>query len=273
MRFTGLVASGLVALATTSFAADMPVLRGSQPFLPQYQTYYPWAGFYIGGNASWSSANIDLSHGNSDLVGYMLSDSTLGREAGVSSWTTLPSRNGTTAAGWGAFIGYNFQWDDAVVSVEGTYTRVGLQAGATDSKGRIVGPLTDGYTYDVTIDNSASMALKDVATARLRGGWAASWWMPYAFAGIAVGRADVVRYAAVQGTYTNGGPVTPFGPYRRDASNADAFGVGFAFGAGVDLALTPNLFARLEYEYVGFTKFKDVRVELNTVRGGLGAKF
>ena len=50
----------VLALASPAFAADLDldILRGSQPVGPA--TFTRWSGFYLGGQLSYSDANVDF---------------------------------------------------------------------------------------------------------------------------------------------------------------------------------------------------------------------
>jgi opacity protein-like surface antigen len=48
---------------------------------------------------------------------------------------------------------------------------------------------------------------------------------------------------------------------------------GFTVGAGLDFAVTQNIFLRAEYEYVQFTPVAGVEININSGRAGLGVKF
>ena len=116
--------------------------------------------------------------------------------------------------------------------------------------------------------------------------------MPYGFAGLAVGRADVSRFATLAGsTKTTTPPPTidPFtgfqipgvpvtGPLNlpRDPQSQSQSGVvayGFTAGLGVEVALFQNLFARAEWEFIEFPNISDFRVQVNSARVAVGLKF
>ena len=77
------------------------------------------------------------------------------------------------------------------------YNHMSLKNGAQDSIGPILvtgANLPDGSTvyYTVTVASAASVTIHDILTARARAGWTFDRFMPYGFAGVAVGRADVI---------------------------------------------------------------------------------
>jgi opacity protein-like surface antigen len=123
----------------------------------------------------------------------------------------------------------------------------------------------------------------DFGTLRARAGWALGNFLPYGFAGLAVGHANVNIAATVSGTENpQNQPCTPAGPatpacvpfsFTGTAGKNGEWMVGFSVGGGLDVALTRNVFLRAEYEYVQFAPIANLVVDVNTVRGGLGIKF
>ena len=262
-------------------AADMPeFLRGS--YSPSSTR---WDGFYVGGQAGKTFGTADFSNATGSMVSYMLANTEL--QGIVSDWTTL-SKSSTGSPSFGGFIGYNFQWDDVVLGAELNYNRMSLETGARDTVGPILIPgasLPDGSTvlYSVTETSSASVAIHDIATARARAGWAFDRFLPYGFAGLAVGRADVSRFATLAGTTktttsTDTPPVVVSGPLKlprnpQSLSQGGLIAYGFTAGLGVDVALMQNLFVRAEWEFVEFPNIADFRVSANSARVGVGLKF
>ena len=51
--------------------------------------------------------------------------------------------------------------------------------------------------YNVSVTSAASVAIHDIVTARARAGWTFDRFLPYGFVGLAVGRADVSRFATL----------------------------------------------------------------------------
>lgn len=274
MRFAGFCALGLFVAATPSLAADFPVLRGTTgPFLSA-PTYFPWNGFYIGGQGTLASATTQFTGGTGDLIAYILRNTALEDEARVSQWTTL-SDSSTSGGGWGGFIGYNAQWDDAIFGLELNYTRTDFFMDTSDSLGRSY-TVSTGYWYNVLVDAEASVRVTDIGSLRLRGGWAAYAVMPYAFVGVAAARANVTRTATVaaDGTDISGAGRPPVGGVYTRSDNRDrVFTYGFSAGGGIDWALLPNLFLRAEYEFMRFSDLNGMVVDISMGRAGLGLKF
>jgi opacity protein-like surface antigen len=245
-----------------------------------------WDGFYVGGQAGKTFGTADYSNATGSMVSYMLANTEL--QGIVSDWTTL-SKSSTGGPSFGGFIGYNFQWDDVVLGAELNYNRMSLETGARDTVGPILIPgasLPDGSTvlYSVTETSSASVVIHDIATARARAGWAFDRFLPYGFAGLAVGRADVSRFATLAGstitTTSPGPPPVPNPPgclcLPRDPQSLSQDGLiayGFTAGLGVEVALMQNLFVRAEWEFIEFPNIADFRVSVNSARVGVGLKF
>jgi outer membrane immunogenic protein len=297
-----LLAASMFGTACGAQAADMPdVLRGS--FAPAPATRV-WEGWYVGGQASYSSTEIDFSHAPKSLTNFMLRNSVL--QDPLSQWSLL-SKNHTQGNGFGGFVGRNFQWTDVVLGVEANYTYLNNLASSSANVMAlgIVNPAgsspPDGhtYTYNTTLSGNAALQIKDVLTFRGRAGWAAGNWMPYMFGGVAVGRMDVARSATV--TYNRQDdydvPVQTFAGndalgnpifitnivHHRDVSTTatvsqsehrtNSFVIGWTGGLGLEYCLWGNLFLRGEYEYIRFVNVKDIAVSMNNARVGIGYKF
>ncbi len=287
----GLAALTLILMAPAgAVAADMPdFLRGS--YTP---TYTRWEGFYVGGQAGETFGSADFANSTQSMLNYILSNTEL--QDKVSGWTTLP-KGSTGAASYGGFIGYNYQWNDVVMGVEANYNHTSLKIGAADTIGPLLVPganLPDGSTvyYTVQVASAASVAINDIITARLRGGWTFDNFMPYGFIGLAVGRADVSRSTTLAGstkTTTSPPSIDPITGFQvpgvpvtgplilpRDPQSQVQTGViayGFAAGLGVEVALMQNLFARAEWEFIEFPNISDIRVQANSARVAVGLKF
>lgn len=282
-----------VAVSTVTIgaaaAADMPddsFLRGSLTPRLDPPGYMNWGGVYFGGQLGMSSATVDYGNSVSSLTSFILRDSVL--QDSVSGLTTM-GRESRTHSNFGAFLGYNYQLaDPLIIGVEANYTRLDLESSAQDGLTRIIqndatAPTGHHYYYTTTVNASASVRIKDFATLRARAGYEIGQFLPYAFAGLAIGRADYSRSATVSYTTedkpdTQVPPITPdpppnFGPVSSSDSQSNAFAYGFAAGLGVDVAVLPNVFLRAEWEYVQFAPIHDIAVNINTGRVGVGVKF
>jgi outer membrane immunogenic protein len=143
-------------------------------------TFTRWSGFYFGGNVSVSSATSDFSNATKPLVHFSLQHTTVEEQERPSDFDVL-GRGSVVAAGGGAFLGYNTQWQDLVLGVEGTYTHTNLNTTATSTP---IGRSFPALRTSVGIDASGNLNLTDFATARGRAGYVVGNLMPYGFIGM-----------------------------------------------------------------------------------------
>ncbi len=258
--------------AGQAYAADLfdtTWLRGSLSSEP-----VRWDGIVMGAHVGYSAMNSDFGNSTSSQVAFVLRNSSLEDQFHPENWTTLPNKT-TQSMSWGAFLGYNFQVESALVlGVDITYTRPSdLEASATDSLQRSV-TLSDGTNDNVSITASSSVKLIDYASVRARLGYAFGQFLPYGILGVAVGRFDYVNQSQVTVVQTpsGGAPTTFVFPTQTD-SRSNAFAPGFAYGLGVDIAVTPTVFVRGEWEYVAFGEVGGIRSTVNTARAGIGLRF
>jgi outer membrane immunogenic protein len=278
------LAAVMVATAHGALAADMPdlpVLRGFVNDGPR-PTRTVWEGFYVGGQGSYSWAQSNLTGVNNGLV------SDFGFNYGP-LWASPPlafpfpgflplARAEVSGASFGGFVGYNAQWDDAIISLEGNYSRTKF---TTSSGGRpLVTNITTsgGYLYQNISTSQASLTVNDLATFRVRGGWAAGCFMPYAFAGLALGDSNLAQVvtARVLRSVVDPNAIDPNAslgiPLTVQTQNSvNRLTYGYTAGVGSEVMLTGNVFARAEYEFVRLVR--PIEVNVNTIRGGLGYKF
>jgi outer membrane immunogenic protein len=265
--------AGLLFAAATGRAQaadwlDDTGLRGSL----SGKSYVRWDGLNFGAQMGLSSMDTDFGNSTSSIVAFILRNSTLENEFAPSNWTTLPS-DITNGKQYGAFLGYNFQWDQLVLGVDGAYNRAAsINASAIDSITRIV-TTSDAVIHNVTIDASSSLKLIDYATLRARAGYAIGQFLPYAVVGAAVGRFNYATAATVTDIQTVGGVVQPAFIQSGSNDKINAITGGFVVGLGLDVAVLPNVFVRGEWEYVGFAPISGVRASMNTGRVGLGVRF
>jgi outer membrane immunogenic protein len=270
-----LAALGLIGLISPAFAADyeLPALRGSQMFVPAYPTYFSWQGFYAGGQVSFTSASSDFTRATEPMVAFSLRQTVVEAVAAPSQWAVLGGRD-TGAGGFGGFLGYNLQWDNAVVGFEFNYTHSSLDLDATSSP--ISRQASAGqFTYDVTLDATGSLRITDFATTRARFGWVVDNFMPYATVGLAFGRADVALSTVVSGFQIGPPPANPVVPFAfsQSQTKSGAYMYGYSGSAGVDYALTSGIFARAEYEYIHWHEIFNIASSMHNFRAGLGVKF
>jgi outer membrane immunogenic protein len=265
----------ILGMASPALAADydLPILRGSsQPPAPVFTvgpaTFTRWSGFYFGGNVSVSSATSDFSTATRPLVQNSLQFLTVESSDHPSDFRVL-GRGSAVAAGGGAFLGYNTQWQDLVLGVEATYTHTNLNTTASSVPGGVARLFPDVSTA-VGISASGNLNLTDYGTARGRAGYVVGNLLPYGFVGMAVGRASysVNTTTLVQQTSP---PATLLVPNSAGQTNALLW--GYTVGAGLDWALTPNILVRGEFEFVQFAPISNIAVSVASGRVGAGFKF
>ena len=271
-----------LTIATNAFAADF--LRGTSYEPPPSQLGYDWSGVYIGGQASYSSNHYGLTKSTRPVLRNIFRQLVVEDEFKVSDMASLPTRD-AEGSGFGGFIGYNSQWGDAVVGLELNYSRIG--GGTTFSSDTIGRAFTTSNEFrnDVYIDSSASARLTDLASLRLRAGYAWGWIMPYGMVGVAAGRADAMRSATVHLTETDvsasalnlndGIDPRPGGSINTTQTQTRSGQIvfGYMFGAGVDIGLLPNVFVRAEWEMAQLGAVLGIPITVNSFRVGAALKY
>lgn len=278
-RSMSLVAAVLMLAMPAARAADWPSegpLRGSyEPPAAAGNTGLRWDGVNFGAHLGVGGMNTDFGSSNSQQVAYDLRNTTVLNEQHPETWTTLPVSN-TNGRSFGGFIGYSTQWDEVILGVDVAYNYVsGFDQTASDSISRQFST-SDGYQNQLTINGQSSVKLKDYATFRGRAGYAFGQFLPYGFAGVAVGRFDyaVTTRIRASGQDVGGGGGANYNTDNTytDAKN-NAFSAGFTGGLGLDVAVTPNIFLRAEWEYIAFATINGIRNTFNTGRVGVGVRF
>ncbi|WP_271508965.1 outer membrane protein [Bradyrhizobium sp. CCBAU 11357] len=284
---------GTVSAVQAADMPDLPILRGG--FTDGLsKSSVNWDGFYVGGHAGYTANATDFSQSVVGLTNYIFRDSVL--QGPTSTWSLLNKTN-TQSTNFGGFVGRNWQWYDAVLSLEGTYSHFNNMATSTSGSNSlvIVNPPGEvrapGITnnYAVTLTGAAAAQVKDMVTLRGRVGWDGGSFMPYAFMGAAVGRMDVSRTVTSsvslrQDTTTTdlfGNTTTTLGAWTpvpaqsgtQGQHRTNTYAVGWTAGLGLEYCVWDGLFARIEYEYVRFSPVMNTQVTLNNARLGLGYKF
>jgi outer membrane immunogenic protein len=224
-RRAPVIALALILLVpVTAAAADLgDTLRGSLPNFVRPSSAIRWDGVVFGGQLGYANLSADFTD----------STSTSGQ---------LPRGVTTNSATYGAFLGYNTQWDDIILGVDVGYNRPSSMMMSTSGGG-----------------TTGSLKLDDYGTFRGRAGYVLGQFMPYAFVGGAVGR---MNYA-----------IAPASSASQTASRDNAYSFGATAGLGVDVAILPNVFLRAEYEYIVFSPVGQIRSSTNAGRVGVGLRF
>jgi opacity protein-like surface antigen len=263
---------GAAAGAQAADLPDLPILRGSvtEGFS---RSSVNWQGFYIGGQGGYGSSDENFAGSNKNMLAALLDHNVI-EEMQVSQWNLGLGKQSARSSAYGGFAGYNWQWDDVVIGLEASYLHGKFGGAATASKALTSGwALSDGFFHDVAVDSKASISVSDMATLRARAAYAWGCFLPYAFAGVAIGNADISHSVTVRDAVSNviTGPFFPLGTLNSTDAVHNHLVYGYSGGLGVDVNLVGGLFMRAEWEYVRFTSSIDTSI--NTVRAGLGYKF
>lgn len=247
------VMCGVAAGAQAADLSDLPILRGGLTD-GLSRSSVNWQGVYAGGHVSYGSvtSKVDGS-ANSDLQATYVRPPTASY-----NWQPLGLARSTNT-GFGAFGGYNMQWDDAVISFEGNYSHDGFRPTTSVMGLRY---LVDNVTLESLTNSTAIVKLSDFGSVRVRGGYAIGCFLPYVFVGGGVGSQTVERSVSAF-------PDPVRSPITNNTHSRIVY--GYTAGAGVDMMLIGGLFARAEYEYRRVTS--SIETNVNSVRLGLGYKF
>jgi outer membrane immunogenic protein len=206
------------AAVQAAVAADLP--RRPPPDYPvkaQPLRAFDWSGFYVGvnGGYGWGSSRYDFG------------------AAGANRFNV----NGGLAGGT---IGYNYQFGQTVVGIEGDFDWANLNGSSA------------------CVAGICQTKVDWLSTVRGRLGYAIDRFMPFVTAGAAFG--DVKANI----------------PGLGSQSNTQA---GWTVGGGAEYAFAPNWTIKAEYLYVDLGKFNcttcgaNVKFNENIVRAGLNYKF
>jgi outer membrane immunogenic protein len=298
---------------TTARAADLDYdyLRGAE-YDPVPAPVLDWSGAYVGGHGGYTSGGLSQRDATQSTLANYFSNRDIESEFSVSKYLSLPGSR-THGASFGAFAGYNVQFDEIVLGVEADYTHTNQNSWSSNSINRIL-TTSAGNSEVVSLSGTSNTRINDYGSIRARAGYAFGNLLPYVTAGLAVGQVTIndtvavqnygysaTTYAANQALTAGQQPVsvynhgyasfnpnyplirsTPTGqgaqtiPYAPTTLTANARTKtigGAALGFGLEYAITPNILVRGEYQYVLFQDFNGHQAELNTIRGGAAVKF
>jgi outer membrane immunogenic protein len=267
-----LLVAVMFGAATGAQAADMPdFLRGSIPAGPAPTV--DWRGFYVGAQGGYGSSDENFNGSTANMVGALIANNVI-QQMGVAQWNLGLGKDSARAPGYGAFAGYNWQWDDVVLGIESSYLH-GSFGGATSATEalRSGSPLSDNFFHSVSVTSSSAISISDMATFRGRAGYAFGSFLPYVFGGFALGNGDITSSVLIKDAVSTAplGPFSSLQPLFADNALHNHLIYGYTAGLGIDINLIGCLLMRAEWEYVRFTTSVDTSI--NTVRAGLGYKF
>lgn len=279
---------------------DYGPLRGTQP--PPVAPIASWEGGYVGATAGYTQANMEFTKSLRSSVLGLTRNTALETEFGVSNLISPPADDSRTHS-FGAFAGWNWQFEELVFGLEADYTRASMVGNSSDNIFRSFNT-SNGYLNEVGLSGSATTHLKDYGTFRARFGYALGSFLPFVTGGAAIGRADVSSSAAIQiagfdqatwntlfaqyqttgimGSVPNYGYATfnnitlartMNGPVFVVVNKTEKYALGATGGVGIDWQILPNMFLRAEYQYIHFGDFKDHKAQVNTVRAAAALKF
>jgi len=217
------IAAGLLGVATTAFAADLPL---KAPVA--YAAPFTWSGFYVGLNAGYGSSDANTRTG--DPVGLFVAPPPPFIIPGNGLPTGLSLRDqGFT---FGGQAGYNWQFGSLVTGIEGDFNYMGRKSQQT-----FVQDVIPGFT--VFTDERSN--LDWLATLRGRLGFAFDRTLIYGTGGLALG--GTTSYG---GVWSN---LTPPAFQPSGVGTSSRTSVGYSVGAGAEYAFTSHLTLKAEWLY------------------------
>lgn len=283
------VAFAALMLAAPAFAADYPGSPGPAPVLrgalPGVQAGTDWSGFYFGGSVGYGNATNAIANPGLEPQLQALVAGTAVATSMQQRPLIFTGRNQSGVMTFGGFLGFNYQSDDMVFGFEADYSRGKMKGDQTGRASGVTAPIAVGggaTRYEnwnaVTTSN---FEIKDSGTLRGRMGYTFGSFMPYLTAGIAWARASNERSATVSGTFeeydatnvlTRNG-ILNFNPSTNRTGARTKLHFGYALGAGVDVALSQNIFFRAEAIHSRFSDIGGTNVQINQARASAGVKF
>jgi outer membrane immunogenic protein len=205
------------------FIAALAIALGSAPaFAAPPPAVFNWTGFYVGGHIGSGVERGQLS----------------GLPAGGFFFPVPTPPLDFRADGFvgGGQLGYNWQWMNWVVGVEGDISASHLRSSAPFS-------IVSGFLSTTAVTGTGELNTDLFTTARGRLGYAAGNLLFYGSGGFAWARERLSATGTTQSCVIifGCGPLTPF-------ASSDAHWVaGWTAGGGIDYAFAPNWFVRIEY--------------------------
>lgn len=218
-----LAAAGVMALAGTAVAADLPVVPP-----PVIVPIFTWTGAYIGGQVgyAWTDHRATYNHNGFFLLGPVVVPF-------ADYYTQNGNANGVIG---GAHAGYNLQINQWVLGIEGDVDGSSLSRTVTNA------PFSTYHADFVPTTVSSNLGVQ--GSLRGRVGVAFDRVLLYGTGGVAIG-----GFNTSFRTNYGGGPV--FGPFFGH----DGFyntRVGWTVGGGIEYAVNNNWSIRAEYRYTDF---------------------
>jgi outer membrane immunogenic protein len=214
-KILGATCASVIALGVGSaMAADL--YQGQAGGLKDGPAFVPpplWTGFYVG-------ADIGGGWGNKDI--------NIPANPFHPQTTASPNMSGVVGGG---FIGYNYQFNQFVIGVQGDFQGSGIS----------------GSVYNLPTDTTTKVTQDWLGAINGRLGFALDHTLFYAIGGIAFTReTDTVSAGPIATALLNGLGI----PANSQHLSFDR--TGYDIGGGVEYAFTQNWTARVEYRYYNF---------------------
>jgi outer membrane immunogenic protein len=196
----------LLSAAGTARAADLDYdyLRGAD-YDPPPVAVVDWSGVYVGGHGGYTAGSFAQRNAVQSALANYFYATAVEAEYGVSRNVSFPGSRGRGAS-FGAYAGWNMQFEDAVLGLEADYTHTEQKTTSSYGISRVM-TLSTG-TYDtVNMFGQSKTEIQDYGTIRARAGYAIGNFLPYVTGGFAVGQVkftdsvDVQNYGYNAGAY------------------------------------------------------------------------
>ncbi len=206
------------AVAGSALAADM----GMPLKAPSYAPAFSWTGTYVGANVGGVWGRFDTNPATTNNL------------TGAVGAPGPMNINNSSMIG-GVQAGYNWQIGQYVLGLEQDYQFTGLKQTATFAAP--AGAFLPGDSMSVKTDY--------LAASRAKLGMTWDRTLIYAAGGLETGEFDVTSAYVARGA--GGSPALGF-------TDANKLHFGFNVGAGIDYAVTNNVFVGVEYRYLDLGK-------------------
>lgn len=250
------ILSGIVlaaAMAMPAAAADLTVPAALVEAAPAYR----WTGFYAGisGGHGWGTMRQGWTTSYYSGLGVYEGDEGDSRRAN----------------GWliGGTVGYNYQINRMVLGLEADFSFTGMKSNASSLD-------TNVWQPGDRVDQRWSNGISWLSTIRARIGFTFDRFLVYATGGLAIAKGT----DRTEVTYDDGAGRTA-NVVSRDSKTH----VGWALGAGVEAAITPQITAKLEYLHVdlgsqiyrsdlrAILNYANAKMTADIVRAGINYRF
>lgn len=196
VTFPLLAVLGLCGVNTARAAdLDYDYLRGAD-YDPVPAPVVDWSGVYLGGHGGYTSGGLAQRDAMQSTLANYFSYRDIENEFSVSKFLSLPGTR-THGASFGAFAGFNVQFDDIVLGIEADYTHTNQNSWSTNSISRIM-TTSGGNSETVNLSGTSNTRIDDYGSIRARAGYAFGNLLPYVTAGAAIGQVTINDTVAVQ---------------------------------------------------------------------------